>query len=563
MKRIALFCPIAATVSVFLSGGIAISAPSSVPQPGTGEKRLTRFPGLGNHSRKITTAHPEAQRYFDQGLNFLFAFNHDEAIRSFQQAAAIDPDCAMAYWGIAISCGPHINFPMVLPDRAKTASDALVKATALAPNGTPAEKAMIDALGKRYADPQPENRRPLDEAYVTAMRSVWEQYPQDGDIGALFAESLMDLRPWDLYTTDGKPQPETPEILSVLESVLKTTPRHPLALHLYIHAVEAGPNPQKAKVAAAGLRKLLPGLGHMVHMPSHIDVRLGDWQQAVAANESAIATDRTYTRVAKKQDFYRVYKAHNYHMLAFAASMQGDSKRAIGAIRNLVNDMPIQWRRENPAFADGYLAMPVEVLMRFGRWQEILKEPEPDAIYPIARTLRHAGRGVAFGATNKMAAALAEQKAFRAAADRCPKDAFIGNNSAANIFAVVDALLEGELKLRQGKTDAGLQSLRKAVAAEDQLRYDEPPDWFYPTRHALGAALLQADHAAEAEAVYRADLKRWPENGWSLYGLESSLKKQGKKAEAAQVNVRYRKVWRHSDLTLTTSCLCLADKSAR
>lgn len=561
MKQIALFGSVA-TISLFLFCGSAISAPLVKIADNPSEKRLPRFTGLGKHSRKVTTYHPEAQLYFDQGLNFLFAFNHDEAIRSFQQAAAIDPNCAMAYWGIAISCGPHINFPMVPSDRAKTAWDALTKASALAENGTAAEKALIGALAKRYANPQPEDRRSLDEAYVAAMRTVWNQNPEDADIGALFAESLMDLRPWDLYTVEGKPQPETPEILSVLESVLKTNPRHPLALHLYIHAVEAGPNPQKAKEAASRLRNLLPGLGHMVHMPSHIDVRLGTWQQAVVANEAAIVTDRKYSKSSSKQGFYQVYKAHNYHMLSFAASMQGDSKRAIGAIRDLVKDMPVQWRRENPAFADGYLAMPIEVLMRFGRWEEILKEPEPDAIYPIARTLRHMGRSVAFGATGKMASALAEQKAFRASVARCPKDAFVGNNSAASIFAVADALLEGELNLRQGKTDAGLQSLRKAVDAEDQLRYDEPPDWFYPTRHALGAALLQAGHAVEAEAAYRADLKRWPENGWSLYGLKRSLEAQGKKTEAAQVSKRYQKAWSHADLNLTASCLCLAQKPA-
>ena len=249
------------------------------------------FDGLGKHTRPVTTSNPEAQRYFDQGLNFLFAFNHDEAIRSFAHAATLDPKCAMAHWGVALANGPHINFPLVPPERAKAAWAALAKAREHAKGGTEVEQALIEALAKRYADPQPEDRRPLDEAYAAAMRDVYKRFPKDADVGALFAESLMDLRPWDLWSADGKPRPETPEVVETLEAVLKHSPDHPLALHLYIHAVEASPEPGKAAAAADRLRKLAPGLGHLVHMPSHIDLRLGQWQKAVEANERAIAAD--------------------------------------------------------------------------------------------------------------------------------------------------------------------------------------------------------------------------------------------------------------------------------
>jgi tetratricopeptide (TPR) repeat protein len=553
-------------IPVGLAFGLAALGGHTLPQSGVaragdadaGRAAPPAFEGLGKHGRKVTTSVADAQRYFDQGLNLLFAFNHDEAIRSFEAAAARDPDCAMAYWGVAVANGPHINNAAVPPERSKAALAALGKARERAKPCTATEKALIDALGKRHADPQPDNRKPLDEAYAAAMRAVWKQFPDDADVGALFAESLMDLRPWNLWTPDGKPQPETPEILATLEKVLSQAPAHPLANHLYIHAVEASPTPGKADAAADRLRTVAPGLGHLVHMPSHIDIRRGRWQQAVETNERAVEVDRRYRALVPQQGFYRIYMAHNHHMLAFAAMMQGESGRALGAVRAMLAGIPKDWmeRAENAPFADGLLAIPFEVQVRFGRWDEILAEPEPAKRFPTARAMRHSARAVALASRGRPAEARESQKAFREAATKVPKFARMGSNRSVDVLAVADAQLEGEILFREGKVKEALASLRDAAAKEDKLTYDEPPDWTNPVRHALGASLLKAGEPAEAERVYRDDLRHWPENGWSLYGLARSLEAQGKKAEAAEVKERFERVWQRADVKLTSSCFC-------
>lgn len=513
--------------------------------------------GLGGYSRSVT-AHRDAQRAFDRGLAFLFAFNHDEAIRAFDRAAALDPGCAMAHWGAALARGPHINNPAVPPDRAKEAWVAVSRARDRAATGTPVERALIAAQAVRFADPPPADRRPLDEAYAAAMRDVWKQFPADPDAGALFAEAVMDLRPWDLWAADGTPRPETPEVVGTLEAVLTLAPAHPLALHLYVHAVEASPDPGRAAGAADRLRHLAPRLGHLVHMPSHIDLRRGRWQAAVEANERAIAADRAYLLAAPRPGFYRVYMAHNRHMLAFAAMMQGQSRAALDAVRTMLAEMPEEWLSQpgNAAIVDGYFAMPAEVLVRFGRWDEVLREPEPAARFPVARALWRAARGVALAAKKDPAAARAEQAAFRTATAAVPAEAAFGNNPASAVLAVAAELLEGEALVAEGKTDAGLAALRRAVGNEDALRYDEPPDWVHPVRHALGATLLKAGQAAEAERVYREDLGRWPDNGWGLVGLARSLDAQGQAAEAAAAWERFRAAWGRADVRLTSSCFC-------
>ena len=514
------------------------------------------FEGLGPHTRAVTTKSEEAQRYFDQGLAFLFAFNHDEAIRSFRRASRCDPDCAMAYWGIAVANGPHINNPMVDSTHAAAAWEALTQAQSRAGGAKDAERALIEAAGKRYADPQPADRRPLEEAYAAAMREVWRAHPRDADVGALFAEALMDLRPWDLWKPDGSPQPGTLEVLQTLEAVLALDPAHPLANHLYIHAVEASPNPEKGDAAAARLRDMEPGLGHMVHMPSHIDVRRGRWKEAELANRRAIEVDRKYREISPNQGFYRIYMAHNHHMLAYAAMMQGESAVALEAIRNMVLGIPEAWVRENAAFVDGFMAMPLEVMMRFGRWDEILAAPEYADYLPIARALRFYARGVARAATGMVAEAEAEQKAFLAAKARVPQEAFFGNNSANDLLNVAEHFLAGEILYRAGKQEEGISELREAARQEDAVRYDEPPDWIQPVRHALGATLLQSGRSAEAEEVYRADLKKLPGNGWSLFGLARSLRLEGKDAEAAEIETRFQKIWENADVKLSSSCFC-------
>ena len=520
--------------------------------------RVPLFEGLGSHTRTVTTSNPDAQKYFNQGLAFLYAFNHDEAMRAFRQAIELDPECAMAYWGLAISQGPHINNPIIPPERVKEAVAAIDKAQAYSGSCTPSEKALIAAAAKRYVDPQPEDRAPLDEAYSAAMGDMWKQYPDDADVGALYAESLMDLHPWDLWTIDGKPQEWTPQILEVLEGVIERAGQHPLALHLYIHAVEASNDPGKADTAADRLRNLAPGLGHLVHMPSHIDIRRGRWQEAIAANDRAINADAKYAEQMPEQEFYRLYMTHNYHMLTFAAMMQGESKRAMDVTRVMLEGIPQSWLEQegNAGIVDAFFATPCEVLMRFGRWEELLAEPEPDAKFPIARAMRHFARAVALGAIGKLTEARAEQAAFRKSAAAVSPDARFGNNKPADVFAVAEDVLEGELLLREGKEEAGLAALRNGVAKEDKLRYDEPPDWIQPARHALGAALMVAGKPAEAEAAYREDLRRWPDNGWALYGLAESLQAQGKQQEAAEVRKKFEEAWKHADIKLTASCFC-------
>lgn len=536
----------------FLSG----CATQQATPPPRAVDEVPLFPGLGDRTRPITTDQPLAQRYFDQGLSFLYAFNHDEAIRSFRKAAEIDPACAMPWWGIAFANGPHINNPAVPPERAAAAWSALQEALARSGGASPVERDLIEALRARYADPQPEDRSALDQAFAEAMRGVWQVYPEDADVGALYAEAMMDLRPWDLWTDDGQPQPGTNRIVATLERVMEIDPRHPLALHLYIHAVEASPTPGRADRAADTLRDLQPGLGHLVHMPSHIDVRRGRWQDAIEANQRAMEADRIYRSMTPRYGFFGLYMAHNNHMLTYAAMMNGQRGLALRAIDELVETMPEDWTVDYAFIADGYMVMPLEVRMRFGMWHEVLAAPPYPARFPFARAMRHYARGAAHAALGDTDAARTEQARFREAVADVPAESFFGNNSAADLLAVADPFLEGEILFREGRADEAFASLRKAAEREDRLRYDEPPGWIQPVRHALGTLLLKSGKAVEAEAVFRADLERLPENGWGLYGLSRSLEMQGRSREAAKVRDRFQAVWADSEVVLTTPCYC-------
>ena len=539
-------------VALFLLLLVLVAPPASAADP----TPVPLFDGLGSYSRSVSTASPEAQRYFDQGLAFMYAFNHDEAIRAFTRASELDPDCAMAHWGVAIANGPHINNTAVPPERAAAAWAALGRARAASAGASAVERALIEALASRYADPQPADRAPLERAYAEAMRGVWQAFPGDPDVGALFAESLADLRPWDLWTPDGQPQPGTEELIVTLDQVIALQPAHPLANHLYIHAVEASPEPGRADGAADRLRELQPGLGHMVHMPSHIDVRRGRWQQAIEANARAIEADRRYTARSPEQQFYRLYMAHNHHMLAYAAMMNGQSGLALETMREMVADIPADFFRANP-WADGMMAMPLEVMMRFGQWQAILAEPEFPEYAPFSRALRHYARAVALAASDDMDGARREQAAFRAARAAVPDTTTFGNNTAVALLDVAERLMGGELLYRSGQVDAGLAMLADAVAHEDRLRYDEPPGWIQPVRHPYGAALLQAGRIAEAEAVFREDQRRQPGNGWGLYGLMRALELQGKQEEADAVERDFDRVWAKADIRIKSPCLCL------
>ena len=517
------------------------------------------YDGLGSYSRTVTTRSPEAQRYFDQGLGFLHGFNHRAAIRAFQQAAELDPKCTMAHWGIALACGPHINSMAVPRPEADLAWKELGLAQQNAGNASPVERALIDALAKRYADPQPEDRSGLDRAYADAMREVWKKYPKDAEVGALFAESTMNLRPWDQWTPDGKAQPGTDEIIATLDAVLKLNPNHPLANHLYIHAVEASPNPEHAMAAADRLRNLQPGLAHNVHMPSHIDIRTGQWLKAVDTNEKAVEADRRYRKVfGRAKGFLNVYIAHNRAMLAYAAMMTGQRDLAMKHIRALVAEMPADFLKENALTAEANVAMPLEVMVRFGMWDEILAEPEKytDKMW-FTRAFHYAARAIAYAAKGDTANAHKAQSVFLERAKLVPKEDFLSNNSCEALLAIAIPMVEGEILIAEGKIDSGIEQLRAAIQKEDALKYDEPPGWMIPVRHSLGAVLMKQNRYAEAEQVYRDDLARLPENGWSLLGLAESLRKQKKNAdEIAQTQTKFKKVWAKADLTITTSCLC-------
>jgi tetratricopeptide (TPR) repeat protein len=517
------------------------------------------YDGLGSYSRKVTTNSAEAQRYFDQGFAFLHGFNHRAAIRAFQQAAEIDPECAMAHWGAALACGPHINSIAVPPPAAELAWKELGLAQKTSGNASPVERALIGALAKRYANPQPEDRSGLDRAYADAMREVWKKYPKDADVGALFAEAMMNLRPWDQWTPDGKPQPGTDEIIATLDAVLKLNPNHPLANHLYIHAVEASPNPERAMAAADRLRTLQPGLAHNVHMPSHIDIRTGQWLKAVDTNANAVEADQRYRKIfGPSKGFLNVYIAHNRHMLAYAAMMTGQRDLAMKHIRAMVAEMPSEFLTENALQAEGNVAMPLEVMARFGLWDDILAEPEryTDKMW-FTRALHHAARAIAYAAKGDTANARNAQSVFVERAKLVPKEDFLGNNSCEALLAVAIPMVEGEILFAEGKIDRGIEQLRAAIQKEDALKYDEPPGWLIPVRHSLGAVLMKQQRFAEAEQVYRDDLARLPENGWSLLGLAESLRKQKKNAdEIAQTQRKFEKVWAKADLTITTSCLC-------
>ena len=517
------------------------------------------YDGLGSYSRKITTDSPEAQLYFDQGLAFLYGFNHRAAIRAFQQAAEIDPECAMAHWGVALACGPHINFTAVPPPAAELAWKELELAQKNSGNASSVERALIGALTKRYANPQPEDRSGLDRAYADAMREVWKKYPKDPDVGAFFAEAMMDLRPWDQWTPEGKPQPGTDEIVATLDAVLKLNPDHPLANHLYIHAVEASPNPERAIAAADRLRNLQPGLAHNVHMPSHIDIRTGQWQKAVDTNVKAVEADQRYRKIfGPAKGFLNVYIAHNRHMLAYAAMMTGQRDLAMKHIRAMVAELPADFLKENALQAEGFVAMPLEVMVRFGLWDEILAEPEHynDKMW-FTRAFHHAARAIAYAAKGDTASARKAQAVFIERAKLVPKEASLGNNSCEALLGVVTPMVEGEILIAEGKIDSGIEQLRAAIQKEDALKYDEPPGWLIPVRHSLGAVLMKHKRFAEAEQVYRDDLARLPENGWSLLGLAESLRKQNKNAdEASRTQAKFERIWAKADMPITSSCFC-------
>ena len=538
------FVGLAVVLSGFASQGGTSTAPSAAA-----------LPRLGHHHFKITTASPAAQKAFDRGLTLAYSFQHYAAEQEFRRAAALDPDCAIAWWGVALVNGPHINFPFVPPDKAATAWDALTRAQARAAGASPPEQGLIDALSRRYANPQPEDRSSLDAAYAEAMRALWRAYPMNADVGTLFVEAAMDLHPWDFWK-DGAAQPWTPEIVDTLELVLRLDSKHPGANHFYVHAIESSPHPQKAVVVADRLRTLVPDASHMVHMPAHIYARVGRWEDAAQANRDAMKADAKYRAAYPRPGFYALYMAHNAHFLAWVSMMQGRSADTIQLARQMVGSVPPDFLQDYASIADGFMIFVSEALMRFGRWDEVLAEPEPAPGMPLARALWRFTRASALTALNRLPEAREERKAFQRAAAAVPAGYTFGNNSASNLLAIAGHVLDGELAARTGDFDAAISSLRAAAHLEDSLMYDEPPDWIQPVRHTLGAVLLRAGKPAEAEQAYRVDLVHYPENGWSLLGLRDALRQQRKDAEARRVDARLKLVWQYADVAPVATCYC-------
>jgi tetratricopeptide (TPR) repeat protein len=510
---------------------------------------------LGDHSFKVTTKSDEAQRAFDRGLTWTYAFAHHAAETEFRRALELDPKFAMAYWGIALVNGPHINFPMVPPQRAAVAWDALSEARRLAAGTTPLEQALIGALEKRYANPQPEDRSPLDQAYAKAMAKVWRAFPDNADVGALYAEAEMDLHPWDLWE-NGEPQPWTPNIVQTLEKVLQLNPRHPGANHYYIHAMEASREPEKAVAAAERLMELVPDSSHLVHMPAHIFVRVGRWEDAAESNIRAMAADKLYRAAYPRPGFYALYMAHNTHFLAFTSMMRGRSEEAIRLARELIASVPPDFIEEYPDILDGFTVFPSKVLMRFGKWEEVLAEPPPPAGMPLAKALWHFTRVSALSSLDRIDEAETEREALSAAAAAIPEKAAFGNNSSRDLAAIAEMVADGEIAAQKGDLNTSIAKLEEAARLEDKLRYDEPPDWIQPVRHTLGAVLLRAGKAKEAQEVYRQDLQKFPENGWSLLGLRNALREQGRPAAASKLDDKLSKAWATADVRPTTTCYC-------
>ena len=539
-------------LQVFWLGGIDAQDHGGTTPAALGtEAAAPLFDNLGDHHRTISTYLPAAQRYFDQGLRLMFAFNLEEAERSFRAAVALDPTCAMCSWGVAVALGPHIKFPAT-PERTVAAAAAAAEARLRARSTTPVERALIEALSKRYSEPAPTTsagQTALDTAYAEAMRAVAREFPHDADVAYLAAEALLDLHPWDLYETDGIAKAWTPEIVALLERALAETPAHPGLCHLYIHAVEASTRPERAVGAAERLRASMPGAGHLVHMPSHIFQRVGRYADSALANERAVAADGAYLPAAGNFMIYPMYAAHNHQFLWFAAQMEGRSATAYAAARDTAARLPLEMLRAMPGY-DGWLAYPVWTLVRFGRAQSVLAEALPPAEFAYASAVAHVARAVAqarLGNLDDADKEIAEAERHYAL---LPAEAMQGFNPVTALAGIARSLAAAEVARARGDWDTAIAKLTAAVALEDALRYDEPSDWYFPVRHVLGPMLLEAGRNTAAEALFRADLARNPENGWALTGLAAALRRQGRENEAAAADRRLAFAWSRADLDL-------------
>lgn len=534
----------AALVLALAPAGQAQDERSSVPLYGN----------LGNHHYVITTSVPLAQLYFDQGLRLYYAFNHQEAIRSFEEAARLDPDCAMCWWGIALSLGPNINAPMD-PAAGAAAYEALQKALERQ-RISDREQALIQALSTRYAAEPPDDRSALDRAYADAMAEVVRQYPQDLEAATLYAESLMDLSPWQYWSRDGAPGPHTPELLAQLERVIEANPQHPGACHFYIHAIEQT-QPERAVPCAERLAQLMPGAGHLVHMPGHIYIRVGRYQDAITANEHAVHADETYIR--EQNPAFGIYVAgyypHNYDFLAFAASMIGRREQALAAARKINELVPQQMLREpGMTFLQHHMTRQLQMRVRFSQWDEIIGAGAPPQDLPHARAIWHYAQGRALAAQGDVAGAEAALAPLRATAE-APQMAELRMefNTSGAVLGIATEVLAGHIAAARGDYPEAVTRLREAARREDALVYGEPPEWSVPVRQELGLVLLAAGQPDAAEQAFREDLKRFPDNGWSLHGLSRALRAQGRDEEAEDAMERFLKIWSGADMQLANT----------
>jgi tetratricopeptide (TPR) repeat protein len=509
------------------------------------------MPGLGEHHHTISTKNPEAQRFFDQGLTLVFAFNHEEAARAFRRASELDPQSAMAYWGIALALGPCINLD-VDPPHEKAAYEALQKALSLAAGATKRERAYIQALAKRYSSDAKVDLRKLDAEYANAMRELSKHYPDDLDAATLYAESMMDLHPWKLWSLDGRPAEGTEEIVGVLESVLRRYPNHLGANHYYIHATEASPHPEWALASAKRLETLAPAAGHLVHMPAHTYMRVGDYLAAAHSNAAAADVDRTYLRASGTTGsmYDMMYYCHNLHFLAASYSMQGDFAHAKQAadelvvhVAPIVRDMPM---------AEVYPPTQIFVLLRFHRWEEVLKLPPPDPSLAMTTAFWHFARGSAFAAKGQIDIAEAERKILETARNETPADLEFSFffNKAHTFLDLAENVLDARIAAAKGDRERAIKNWENAVQIQDRLNYGEPPEWFYPVRESLGGALLLNGQPERAEAVFRADLEQYSRNPRSLFGLLKALEAQKKSVNVEEVRREFEAAWKDAHVQL-------------
>jgi tetratricopeptide (TPR) repeat protein len=513
------------------------------------------FAGLGDFHRKITTRSLLTQRYFDQGMRFLWAFNHDEATRSFAKAAQLDPTCASCYWGVALTLGPNYNMPLMAEGRARVGWEAVGKAQANARYASPVEQALIAAVAKRFTGPSPldpSNSRPLLKNYVDAMRQVASRFPRDVDVQTLFAEGLMNTNPWKLWNADGTPGPGTPEILSALRNVLDRSPRHPGANHYWVHAVEASPHPERALASAEALKGMMPAAGHLDHMPAHILQRVGRYEDAAEANREGATADLAYLKLTAPPDYYPMYLIHNYQFLANSAAMEGRQAETISALRLALQHMPDAMLLAMPGsdWSAGFL---YDGMIRFGLWDDMLSEKAPNSKL-IGQTISFLqSQATAFAEKGGITQASADLAAAGKLIATVPADAAQGLNLANPLYQTGQLKAQARIDRRMGRVNDAIARLHEAVALEDRLAYNEPSDMFFPVRHLLGALLLDSGRVAEAETVYREDLKQHPGNGWALFGLARAIAEQQRTREATTVRKQFTSAWRNADVQLTAS----------